>query len=284
MGILSGIADAFSAGAISDVFSAGANTILGFKNYQAQQNAYEYQKELNALQMQREDSAYVRTVNDLKNAGLNPALAYGNGANTYTSGSQTPSAPQYQGAPSMFTDYSSIAQAHAQVQNVNADTDLKNAQTGNIGFGQYIQGLQINLEEIRTMSDAQLKGAQYDDTVAHIYQELQGIAKTQQEIENLKATGRLTEQQIQYYDAQTRQTLHVCTDLAYELENRQKNGTTKNDPAIVKILKSTGNNLEDWNFRETRKMNLRNKFYRNGRSGNLSHRSRDKGFERTGAY
>lgn len=118
---------------VSGLVNAGssvANTVLGFKNFDAQkeQQAWErstyldsvqYQKDMNALQMQREDNAVQRRALDLESAGLSKTLAAGSASQA---GNLTSYGANMGGVPPQYQKDLIKASAGADLMNSIADT------------------------------------------------------------------------------------------------------------------------------------------------------------------
>lgn len=78
------------------------NKEIADKNLQLQQNQFDYQKALNERQMQREDTAYQRTVSDMRAAGLSPLTMTGtNSSSPLTSAEAPQNGMQYQNPATM---------------------------------------------------------------------------------------------------------------------------------------------------------------------------------------
>lgn len=111
MGLFSGLGSFF--GPIGGLVGGVADDLIGRDDArQTNQTAYAQQRELR-------QTAYQDTTADLKAAGLNPMLAFSNGATAAASG------------PPVLNKGLQAAQqnsAQASIQNVEADTDLKRAQ------------------------------------------------------------------------------------------------------------------------------------------------------------
>lgn len=83
------------------------------------------QNELNQQTMQREDNAYLRTVQDMNNAGLSPLAMNGtNGASAMTAGNSDSTNKLM----STLDTISNFAKVGAEIGNINAETNLINSQ------------------------------------------------------------------------------------------------------------------------------------------------------------
>lgn len=161
MGFFSGIADAVKGvvGGIGDVISSPVSSLLGSgleylggrqANAQtaastAQQLAFQREENQRAMDFSERmaGTSYQRVVKDLRKAGLNPALAYGQGGAATPSG-VTSSGASYQAqnpvrgnafaqAASTAQQLASTEQIAAQVENIRADTDVKRAEAAAAG-------------------------------------------------------------------------------------------------------------------------------------------------------
>lgn len=88
------------------------------------------QSEQNAFNKEMVENQYQMTVNSMKNAGLNPILAFGSGAQNGSYGSST-GTPAGQGAG----DMSSILSFVAQLGQIFAGLYTKNPKKFKVGFG-----------------------------------------------------------------------------------------------------------------------------------------------------
>ena len=90
--------------------------------YGSRERERERQEELNKLQMQREDTAYQRTVEDMKKAGLNPLTMSGtNNAQPLTNPIKSEN-NTFDKAIQLGQMITSVAEGFAQVKNLNAST------------------------------------------------------------------------------------------------------------------------------------------------------------------
>lgn len=102
------------AGAMSMYSTAKANT----QNMALAQRQMDFQRMMSS-------TAYQRAVQDMRKAGINPILAYGQGGASTPSGATTQVQPELgAGAQSALA----VARAQADVQNVRAQTELLRAQ------------------------------------------------------------------------------------------------------------------------------------------------------------
>lgn len=134
-------------------------------------------------QEQMAGSGYQRAVRDMKAAGLNPMLAYHSGPATAGQGSAasaSSTSPSGGYSPSVGRSNAFIQtlQSAAQIKNIEADTDVKHATAENIREG-------VPTHQVTR-----------DFMAQQIEESKQKVQHSLQDIENLKATERLTNQQL----------------------------------------------------------------------------------------
>ena len=81
-------------------------------------------REQMAFQERMSNTAYQRSMGDMRAAGLNPLLAYQKGGASTPSGAQPNIRNPLEGAPAAAAGYVAAKQAQAQIKNVNANTAL----------------------------------------------------------------------------------------------------------------------------------------------------------------
>lgn len=156
---------AAAAPGVTSLLTGAANTYLGFKNFGLQKSQFDYQRDLQERMFGREDTSITRRVADLKNAGLSPVLAAGQGAGSgpvvSTNAPQYPALPDLTGAVlsalKMRQDISTTAAQEkllhlqatqtagntlktlSEIDNVDADTIKKKIESGILGMDSEIQ-------------------------------------------------------------------------------------------------------------------------------------------------
>lgn len=164
-----------------------------------QQKNWEREKALNSWQW---------TMQDLQNAGLNPTLMMGNATGATVAGSSTPGAV---GTPSTQTNLvgdmvsamklsKELGLMDAQKENIDADTDLKGAQSGKTTAETEFQKTQNKYQEQLLGLEVELKSETNREIRTRIQKTLQessqiekDIQKTEKEIDILKSQGKIAE-------------------------------------------------------------------------------------------
>lgn len=164
------VADYFSNKQIEGVLNSVINSVTGagLTGQQIAQNEYT---------AGREDTQFQRLVEDLKKAGLNPAMLFGHGAQPASSPSASPSP---NGAS--FSNMIELASLASQIENIKADTKFKEAQAIEStsrsslnsqleAFNERINPLRVKAQELtNNLSSAQEKKiySQLGEIEAHI--------------------------------------------------------------------------------------------------------------------
>lgn len=183
-------------------------------------NAEEAQKQRD-YEERMSNTAYQRAYADMEAAGLNPHLAGGQGGASTPSGAAATSAGMLPADLTSMNAYSlNAALTNAQIENMGADTKLKEKQGGKTSKEIETLDIQNHLNTIATTADAALKAAQ----------------TKQQEIEAKKNAAEALKQQI--YNAYVIKYGHT-PDAGW----KDRVGA-KVDKAILKFSDITGSELQ----------------------------------------
>lgn len=241
---------------MSDYFGALVTNNL---NRQNQERAYEQQRELqhdaqsyNTLmwRMQQAYDSPMAQMMRFKSAGLNPNLIYGSMQQGTAPSISAGSAPSSAQAPAMsMLETAQIGLINAQRENIEADTELKSSDSGlkdrqkaNIGFSEYLQQSQFDLEK-----RVKEKGMQLTDADIKVRNETAGqlramidkigvetailrleetfqresydtrLAIVEESLSNLEADTGLKHAQKGYYRAQAKQILDTLQPMIDKL-------------------------------------------------------------------
>lgn len=205
MGLFSGLGSFF--GPVGSILGGIGDDILGRDDAQeANTTAYAQQRQLR-------QTAYQDTTQDLQKAGLNPMLAFSNGATSAAAGPPVlnkglASTQQTSASAAMENTKADTVNKQAQTEQINAQTRLINAQTQNTttGTGKIAQETSNLQEDIRRIA-AQAENLQNDSRLkvdqAELARYQSALAKTQQQ---------LTAGTINYQEAQ-KQLVEIQTKL-----------------------------------------------------------------------
>lgn len=158
LALLGSAAGAFAGKGINDMFNKAAADRSFEMNQRLQQNDQNFQREMRA-------TAYQTMVEDMKKAGINPAVALANGAGQAMGGSSSASASAPSGGDAdIATAAMGIKQAQAQIDNqtalTSADVANKNAETmKTLKEAGYTDEKIKNAEHERNLLIQQLKNA-----------------------------------------------------------------------------------------------------------------------------
>lgn len=145
---------AFLGGAINDVFNKAAADRSYEMNRRLQKHDQAFQKEMRA-------TAYQTMVEDMEKAGLNPAVAMSNGAGQAMGGSSSASASAPSGGG---TDLAKMMEAtaltQAQKENIEADTELKEKQSGKTESEIKLNQQRVKIDKAIADAEIALKTAQ----------------------------------------------------------------------------------------------------------------------------
>lgn len=209
-------------GALQSIFGLGKNKRnRQMMNYELKQNKkmFDYQNAYNTPKNQ---------INRLKEAGLNPALMYGQG----TTGNSIGSAPQTRYTPDESFDSSSLIQGVTQ----GAQMLLQKQQVNNLKAQQQETESRTLLNTI----DATVKGGTKEEAKGLIKYQLENLKSDNknklQNLANSKVTNDilnkdLSKKQIEIENAQIEKALNQ-SDLDYVL----KSGLSRQEPALIKLI------------------------------------------------
>lgn len=171
----------------------------------AQQAMFNQQKD---WEKEKAQNSWQWTMDDLEKAGLNPTLMMGNASGATVAGSSTPGAV---GTPSTQTNLvgdmvsamklsKELGIMDAQKENIDADTELKGAQSGKTTAETEFQKTQNKYQEQLLGLEVALKSETNREIRTRIEKTLQEssqiekeIQKTEKEIDILKSQGKIAE-------------------------------------------------------------------------------------------
>lgn len=158
------------------LLAAAVPAAIGFAGSMFQNSAQQASADKQmAFQREMSDTAYQRGMKDMKEAGLNPILAYSQGGASSAAGAQAnvtnPGEAAIRGAESGANSASKLSAMKATVDNIVADTDLKRAQDGSAkaaALASLAQAKQTNLNSAITelVTNSTVEKAMYDAGIA----------------------------------------------------------------------------------------------------------------------
>lgn len=170
-----------------------------FNAQQAQMNR-DYQTEMS-------NTAYQRAVSDMQNAGLNPALMYGNG-----SAASTPTGSNASGSASLFDSpvgIENLVQAYATMKSVKADVDLKRSQErlndakadeSRVSASKIVEET-LNIKETRKQIVASVEGLDLDNQQKSIIIKYADDVE-QAKLANLKKDVEVKDKEVEKFNAE----------------------------------------------------------------------------------
>lgn len=177
--------------------SIGGSLLGGFMNVGSRRRDMQYQKEMadyNA-QLQREQGKffndlafeqwnrtnYGAQVDHMKNAGLNVGLMYGgSGQGGTTQGAQAPTVGAGNPNPNIMEMGLKAGLMGAQIENIKADTKMKEAGTGNLNQDTELKGIQtLNTQTQNELNKLSLEigNATKEDQIDEVFYRVEGLVK-----------------------------------------------------------------------------------------------------------
>lgn len=123
--------DALALGGAQALFDIGTGSAASDKEYELIRRLQKHDQQ---FQRDMRDTAYQSMTDDMKKAGINPAVALSGGGGTVMGGSSSASAPNVNygnvDLASILGSVNQTALTKSQQENIEADTDLKQKQSG----------------------------------------------------------------------------------------------------------------------------------------------------------
>lgn len=200
-----GAATAAAAGLANSGLQFAGNKKLLNMQIDQQNRMFEQQT---AWEKEKMQNAYTWTMQDLKNAGLNPTLMMGDVGSANMAGSSSPGAPSggnsginpLGDAISAMKISKELGLMDAQKENIDADTNLKGAQSGKTEAETEFQKTQNKYQSQLLSLEVALKSETNREIRANIEKTInesdkiqKEIEKTEKEIDILKSQGKIAE-------------------------------------------------------------------------------------------
>lgn len=236
MGLLSAVGNII--GAVGgDFISKGIDSIFGKAT--ADQN-YEYERRLQQhdqnFQKEMRATAYQTAVQDMQKAGINPAVAFASGSGDTYSGSSSHGtvAMQTPTGGDLAQNLSAInttALTNAQKENIEADTELKEKQSGKTETEIELNKIQKQFQAELNQAEIALKNAQTKQQIAQIRKETAEAIKNEMVNTYNKIFGTNADQSI------LERIATFAFDLVYKFPRQGTNWVANEAINFVKNLK-----------------------------------------------